>query len=99
MGANSDDSGCEKKFTSTDYAIVRSAVRKLPGVLAKVIELRFWQHYTVLEISEILGISEIDVNSAINRSYLALRDECLRNPVFSRSLCSALRRNDLKWSA
>ena len=86
-------------FTSNDYAIVRAAVRRLPGLLAKVIELRFWQQYSVLEISEILGISEADVNSAIHRSYQVLREECLKHPAFSRSVCAALKKAELQWSA
>ncbi len=86
-------------FTSIDYTIVRAAVKRLPGLLAKVIELRFWQHYTVAEIGEILGVSDREVEKAIQRSYQALRNECLRHPTFSRSLYSAIKKMEMRWSA
>ena len=86
-------------FTPNDYAVVRAALGRLPGLLAQVIELRFWQHYTVDEISKILGVSNHDVERAIQRSYQALRNECLRHPAFSRSLYSTIKKMQVRWSA
>lgn len=89
----------KRLFTSTDYAVVRAAVKCLPGLLAKVIELRFWQHYSISEIGDILGVSDRDVEKAIQRSYQALRNECLRHPAFSRSLYSTIKKMEWRWSA
>ena len=72
-------------FTNTDYAIVRSAVRRLPGLLGIVIELRFWKKCTLDEIAVELGVSTRSIESAFTRALRMLREECLRHPSFSRS--------------
>lgn len=86
-------------FTPTDHAIVRAAVRRLPGLLAKVIELRFWQQYTIAEIGSILGVPDHEIERVLRRSYHALRNDCLRHPGFSRSLHSMLKKLEWKESA
>jgi DNA-directed RNA polymerase specialized sigma24 family protein len=72
-------------YTSVDYAIVRSAVKRLPGLLSLIIEMRFWQHRTIDEITEELGVSMKAVEMALQKAIRMLREECLRNPAFSRS--------------
>ena len=82
----------ENIFTTTDYAIVRSAIRRLPGLFGIMIELRFWQNWTLAEIASELGVSIRSVELALPRAMSAIRDECLRNPVFSRSKFDQIQR-------
>lgn len=80
----------ESLFTNTDYTIVRSAVRRLPGLLAIVIEMRFWQQRTFSEIAMELGVSVNSIESVLPQAMRLLREECLRNPAFSRSKHDAI---------
>lgn len=80
----------ENLFTGMDYAIVRAAVKRLPGLLGAVIEMRFWQKLTLGEIAVELGVSIKAVESALIKAGRALREECLRHPAFSRSEYEAL---------
>ena len=82
----------ESIYTATDYAIVRSAVKRLPGLLGIVIEMRFWQNRTLAEIAMELGVSVRSVELALPRALIAIREECLRNPVFSRSKFDEIQR-------
>lgn len=80
----------ENSFTPIDYAIVRAAVRDLPGLLKVIVEMRFWQQMTVPEIAEDLGVTARAVESALTKATRIIREECLRHPAFSRSKFHAL---------
>ena len=82
----------ENIFSDTDHMIVRNAVRRLPGLLSEIMNLRFWQNKTVAEIAEEIGVSMKTVDTAILNACRILREECLRDPIFSRSLHSEIRR-------
>lgn len=75
----------ENLFTNVDHAIVRSAVKRLPALLGVIVEMRFWNKNTLVEISAELGVSVRSVETALAKAATILREECLRNPVFSRS--------------
>lgn len=77
-------------FTSTDHAIVRSAVKELPGLLGIIVEMRFWEHKTFEEIAENLGVSIRAVEFAMTKATRLIREHCLRHPAFSRSKIHAL---------
>lgn len=72
-------------FTALDHAIVRSAVRRLPGLLAEIVEQRFWRGLTIEEIATDLGVTRTAVERALIQAAKLLRMECLRHPAFSRS--------------
>jgi DNA-directed RNA polymerase specialized sigma24 family protein len=77
-------------FTQVDYSILRSAVKRLPGLLSKVVELRFWNNRSIVEISDELGVSIRHTESALQRASVILKEECLRHPAFSRSKYNAI---------
>lgn len=72
-------------FSGMDHVIVRAAVKRLPGLLGAVVEMRFWGEMTLAEIAVDLGVSIKAVEIAIGRATERLREECLRHPSFSRS--------------
>jgi DNA-directed RNA polymerase specialized sigma24 family protein len=86
-------------FTSTDHLLVRNAVCKLPGLLAHITALRFWQNYSIIEIAVEIGVSVKIVEDSLKRAFRILREECLRNPVFSRSLYLEIQRSKLNLAA
>jgi DNA-directed RNA polymerase specialized sigma24 family protein len=86
-------------FTNIDHVIVRSAVRRLPGLLSEIMAMRFWQNNSVVEIAQELGVSVRTVDEAITNAIRILREECLRNPGFSRSLYIEIKRFDLNFAA
>lgn len=77
--------GNKNLFTMLDHSIVRAATKRLPGILSVVVEMRFWQKLTVCDIAFQLGVSEAVVDLALKKASRLLRDDCLRNPAFSRS--------------
>lgn len=77
-------------FTSMDHAIVRAAVRELPGLLGIVVEMRFWKQMTFTEIAENLGVSVRAIESAMVKAARLIREQCLKHPAFSRSKFQAL---------
>jgi len=72
-------------FTLIDHAIVRAAVKSLPGLLGAVVEMRFWRKLSAREIALEIGVSERAVEIALERASLFIREECLRHPAFSRT--------------
>ncbi len=77
--------GNKNLFTMLDHSIIRAATKRLPGILSVVVEMRFWQKLTIYDIALELGVSEAVVEVALKKASRLLRDECLRNPAFSRS--------------
>jgi len=75
----------ENIFTQMDHAIIRSAVKKLPGLLSVVVEMRFWKQLTLDDISLEIGVSTEVIEVALVKAARILREECLRHPAFSRS--------------
>lgn len=75
----------ENLFTPTDHAIVRASVASLPRFLAEIIEMRFWHQMTIVEIAIGLGRSVLSVEAALSQATQILREECLRQPAFSRA--------------
>lgn len=75
----------ENLFSLIDHTIVRASVKNLPGVLSMVVELRFWRRLTLDDIAQELGISVRVVDVALKKAMRLLREECQRNPAFSRS--------------
>lgn len=86
-------------FSATDHMIVRSAVRGLPGLLSQVMIMRFWENRSLTEIADDMGVTVKTIEQAILKSYRILRDECLRNPTFSRSLHDEIQRLGSKLAA
>jgi DNA-directed RNA polymerase specialized sigma24 family protein len=78
-------------FTPIDHAIIRAAVRELPGLLGAVIEMRFWRHMEFVEIADELGLSIRTVEFAMIQAVRRLREICLKHPAFSRSKYDALK--------
>ena len=76
----------KNQFTVTDHIIVRAAVKRLPGLLFQIMELRFWRNYSIVEVAAEIGISVRNVEDGIAQACRILREECLRCPLFSRSL-------------
>lgn len=77
--------GNQNLFTTLDHSIIRAAIKRLPGILSVVVEMRFWQKLTIYDIAFELGVSEAVVDLALKKASRLLRDDCLRNPAFSRS--------------
>lgn len=77
--------GQQNIFSTLDHSIVRAATKRLPGILSVVVEMRFWQKLTIYDIAFELGVSEAVVDLALKKASRLLRDDCLRNPAFSRS--------------
>jgi len=75
----------ENMFTPVDHAIIRSAVKRLPGLLALIVELRFWKKQSPTDIAVELGVTVRSVEISLKRACMTLREECLRHPAFSRS--------------
>jgi DNA-directed RNA polymerase specialized sigma24 family protein len=75
----------ENLFTPTDYVIIRAAVRGLPGLLGAIVEMRFWQKQSLVEIAVELGVSEKMIERSLSQATRMLREQCLRHPAFSRS--------------
>lgn len=82
--------GEKNLFTLMDHAIVRSAVKQLPGLLSIIVEMRFWKRLTLEDIADDLGVSVATVETGIAKAIVRLREDCLRNPAFSRSQFQAL---------
>lgn len=83
-------------FTALDHAIIRSAMRRLPGLLAEIVEMRFWRGLAIEEIAVDLGVTRLAVERALLNAMRILREECLRNPAFSRSRYSLLQAIDAR---
>lgn len=74
-----------RQFTELDYVIVRSATKSLPLNIRKVIELRFWGPNSLLEISEIMGLSYGATANLFDEGLKRLKTKCMENPLFSRA--------------
>ena len=72
-------------FTATDHAILRAAVKSLPGLLAMIVEQRFWKRMSLMEIAIDLGVSITTIEHSLEKAGKMIREQCLRNPAFSRS--------------
>jgi len=77
-------------FTQMDYAILRAAIKQLPGLLSIIVAMRFWERHTLDEISVELGVSLKVVEASLAKASALLRETCLRHPAFSRSKFSLL---------
>ena len=80
----------ENMFTPVDHAIIRSAVKRLPGLLAMIVEMHFWKKQSPTDIAVDLGVTVRSVENSLKLASMALREECLRHPAFSRSKYSML---------
>lgn len=80
----------ENLFTVTDHAIIRAAVRELPGLLGTIVDLRFWKEMSTIEIAEALGLTVRSIEALLMRALRILRETCLKHPAFSRSKHSIL---------
>ncbi|MGE0633880.1 MAG: sigma factor-like helix-turn-helix DNA-binding protein [Pseudobdellovibrionaceae bacterium] len=89
----------ENQFTPADHIIVRTAVKRLPGLLLQIMALRFWQNRSIVEVAEEIGISVKNVEDGITQALRILREECLRCPAFSRSLYNEIQDQKLKSAA
>ncbi len=89
----------EEVFSKTDHAIVRAAVRRLPGLLSAIVEQRFWKKHSIAEIAEELGVTMSSVEKAIGTAFRLLREECLRHPDFSRSLYAVIKESQSDFAA
>lgn len=87
MGTKGND---RNQFTMLDHMIARRALKRMPLFLAEIITMRFWRNYSLLDIAEELGISELDADRLLERGLLEIRNECLQTPAFSRSIDRAL---------
>ena len=72
-------------FSATDHAVLRSAIKSLPGLLSMIVEMRFWRRMSLIEIAFDLGVSVSTIETALGKAQKLLRENCLRNPAFSRS--------------
>lgn len=72
-------------FHAKDYDIVRSAVARLPKVERLAITLRFWEHYTLDEVAQELGVTWREVEDIIAKALVTLRQVCIGDPRFSRT--------------
>jgi DNA-directed RNA polymerase specialized sigma24 family protein len=81
----------ENLFTPIDHAIIRAAVRSLPGFLGAVIDMRFWRQMEVVEIADELGVTIQAVEHAMIHAVRRLKEECLKHPAFSRTKFHALK--------
>ena len=86
-------------FSQTDYAILRSAIKRLPGLLSAVVEQRFWARKTVDEIADDFGVSAYAIDCAIIKAQQLLREECMRHPSFSRADLSTIKALQAKFVA
>lgn len=75
----------ENVFTNMDHAIIRAAVRELPGLMGYIVDLRFWRNLDEVQISEALGLSIHSTEILLARALRMLREHCLKHPAFSRS--------------
>ena len=87
MGTKEND---RNQFTSLDHIIVRRVLKRMPRFLSQIITMRFWWNYSLLDIAEEFGISELDADRLIERGLREIRNECLQTPAFSRSIDQAL---------
>ncbi len=81
----------ENLFTPIDYVVVRAAMRRLPGLLGVVVEMRFRERKALAEIAVDLGISVRAVETSLKDATRVLREECLRHPAFSRTQYHAIK--------
>ena len=72
-------------FTETDYALVRKALTELSYRERLIINLHFWEDFSVTEIGERLRLPWQVVERCLAEAFCTLRKRCLSHPVFSRS--------------
>ncbi len=76
----------DDEFTLVDQVIARALLRKLPPKQRKALVLRFWHNYTLVEVAKSLRVSWGEADEIMKSALLALKDECMKQPRFSRAL-------------
>ncbi len=73
-------------FTHSDYEEVRKAMIELSEKEMKIIFLRFWGPYSIVEIGKRLGMSYDTVDQKLKAALRKLKKYCLSTPSFGRSI-------------
>lgn len=74
------------KFSVEDQIIARSLSRKLRPRQKKAIVLRFWHDYSIFEVAKSLRVSWEEADKTIKDALAKLKQECMEQPHFSRTL-------------
>lgn len=77
-------------FPKTDYLVVRQAIARLPASQMKVVVLRFWSNYSLIEIARLMRLSYDAVERLLSQALIQLRILCLSDPSFSRTITEAI---------
>lgn len=78
-------SGSDPIFTETDYLIAREVIRDISDRDFKIVYLRFWENYSILEIAALLGMSWRAVDRRLECAMRLIKEKCLSAPGFSRN--------------
>lgn len=73
------------QFTKNDIVILREILKDLPFIEWHILYLRYWENFTILEISEALQMKWEEVNETIEKLLIDLKEHCLNDPDFGRS--------------
>jgi DNA-directed RNA polymerase specialized sigma24 family protein len=73
-------------FSEVDHLIVRQALALLPKRQLKAITLRHWERLSETEISIAMNTDWRTVERIIRTAYERLKEICLSQPEFSRTL-------------
>lgn len=75
-----------QRFTSEDHEIVRRELKSLSDEEFRTVFLCFWESMEREEAARELGLSRVRVDQILVSAFSKLRERCLREPQFSRSL-------------
>lgn len=70
-------------FTFLDQAVLHLGLEELSSFERQLLILRFWENFTIEEISRLFKVSWSEVDETIENSFLKLRDFCLNHKGFS----------------
>jgi DNA-directed RNA polymerase specialized sigma24 family protein len=72
-------------FNEFDHFLVQCGIDELPFLERLIIELRFWNNFSIEEISKALRISWDDVEMHLQSAFESLKQFCLKEEDFSRN--------------
>ena len=76
----------ENFFSETDYSVVRGVLGVLPLLQQRIVKMKFWDGITIPEIGVLLNVSDHQVYAELKDALEMLKELCLDDPSFSRSL-------------
>ncbi len=74
----------ERLFSETDYAIIRTLIQTLPNTKRRILEMHFWEGFSLTETAASLGMDWARINREIKDAFEMLKISCEKDPRFSR---------------